>query len=112
MDEQIKNFNELIIGAADYLEFQLHYSLKSIRNYRGCWNQLRNFMAMKGITRYNSEIEKLILLHKFKNRSVKELSHSERTFFNSIKMLTDFQEKDVLMCLLNQLKNGLFLTAQ
>ncbi|MGM0392774.1 MAG: tyrosine-type recombinase/integrase [Bacteroidota bacterium] len=92
MDEQIKNFNELIISASDYLEFQLHYSLKSIGGYRGCWKQLRNFMALKGITRYNSEVEKLILLDKFKNRSVKELSHSERIFFNSIKMLTDFQE--------------------
>jgi site-specific recombinase XerD len=91
MDEQIKNFNELIIGAADYLEFQLHYSVKSIRNYRDNWNQLRNFMALQGITCYSSEIGKLILLHKFKNRSIKELSHTERIFFNSIKMLTDYQ---------------------
>ena len=99
MDEQIKNFNELIIGAADYLEFQLHYSLNSIRGYMGCWKQLRNFMALKGITRYNSEVGKLILFYKFKNRSVKELSHSERIFFNSIKMLTDFRKPDVLMFL-------------
>jgi site-specific recombinase XerD len=93
MDEQIKNFNELIIGAADYLEFQLHYSLKTIRNYRRCWKSLRNFMSSKGIKRYDSEVGKLILLDKFKNRTVKELSVNEKHFFNSIKMLTDFQEK-------------------
>jgi site-specific recombinase XerD len=93
MDEQIKNFNELIISASDYLEYQLHYSLRSIGGYRVCWKQLRNFMASKGIKQFNSEVGKLILLDKFENRSVKELSHSERIFFNSIKMLTDFQEK-------------------
>lgn len=93
MDEQIKNFNELIIGAADYLESQLHYSLKTIQNYRRCWKSIRNFMASKGIKHYDSEVEKLILLEKFKNRTIKELSVNEKHFFNSIKMLTDFQKK-------------------
>lgn len=93
MDEQIKNFNELIIGAADYLELQLNYSLQTIRSYRRCWKSVRDFMYSKGIKRYDSEVGKLILLEKFKNRTVKELSANEKHFFNSIQMLTDFQEK-------------------
>lgn len=92
MNEQIKDFNELIIGAANYLELQLHYSLKSVGNYRRCWSQIRNFMSMQGIKCYDSDVGKLILRHKFGNRSKKELSTNEKLFFNSIKMLTDFQE--------------------
>ncbi|HCY42416.1 MAG TPA: integrase [Prolixibacteraceae bacterium] len=92
MDEQIKDFNELIIGAENYLESQLHYSLKSVGNYRRCWKQTRNFMSMQGIKCYDSDVGELILRHKFGTRSKKELSTNEKLFFNSIKMLTDFQE--------------------
>lgn len=93
MDEQIKDFNELIIGAVNYLESKLHYSLKAAGNYRRCWNQVRDSMAIHGIKCYDSDVGKLILWHKFGPRSKKELSTNEKLFFNSIKMLTDFQEK-------------------
>ena len=92
MNKQIKDFNELIISASDYLESQLHYSFRTAEMYMRCWKQVRNFMASEGIKCYNQNVGKQILLHKFKGRSVKELSHTERIFFNSIKMLTDFQE--------------------
>lgn len=92
MDKQIKDFNELILNAADYLESQLHYSLKAAGNYRRCWKQLRTVMASKGIKCYNHDVGKQVLLHKFKERRIGELSTNEKLFFNSIKMLTDFQE--------------------
>lgn len=92
MDKQIKDFNELIFNASDYLESQLHYSLKSAENYRRCWKRVRNFMSSKGIKCYDQDVGKQILFHKFKDRRKAELSTNEKLFFNSIKMLTDFQE--------------------
>ncbi len=92
MDKQIKDFNELIFNAADYLESQLHYSLKAAGNYRRCWKNLRDIMALKGIKCYNQDVGKQILFHRFNNRKTGELSTNEKLYFNSIKMLTDFQE--------------------
>jgi site-specific recombinase XerD len=92
MDKQIKDFNELISNASDYLESQLHYSVSAVDNYRRCWKQVRNFMALKGIKCYNREVGKQVLFYKFKDRRKAELSTNEKLFFNSIKMLTDFQE--------------------
>ncbi len=47
MDKQIKDFNELISNSSDYLESQLHYSVSAVDNYRRCWKQVRNFMALE-----------------------------------------------------------------
>jgi len=92
MDKQIKDFNELIFNASDYLESQLHYSVSAVDNYRRCWKQVRNFMALKGIKCYNRGVGTQVLFYKFKDRRKAELSTNEKLFFNSIKMLTDFQE--------------------
>ncbi len=57
MDKQIKNFNELISNASDYLESQLHYSLRTVGNYRRCWKQVRNILDSQGIKQYDPDEE-------------------------------------------------------
>jgi site-specific recombinase XerD len=49
-------------------------------------------MYSNGIQCYNQDVGKQILHHKFKNRSIKEFSINEKCFYNSIFMLTEFQE--------------------
>ena len=92
MDKQIKNFNELISNASDYLESQLHYSLRTVGNYRRCWKQVRNILDSQGIKQYDPDVGKQILLQKFRGCNVAELSTNEKLFFNSIKMLSDFED--------------------
>ena len=92
MNKQIKDFNELISNAADYLKSQLSYATKTVGIYRSYWKRIRDFMVLNGIQCYNQDVGKLILLHKFKDRNIKELSINEKCFFNSIGMLTEFQE--------------------
>lgn len=92
MDKQIKNFNELISNASDYLESQLHYSLRTVGNYRRCWKQVRNILDSQGIKQYDPDVGKQILLQKFRGCNVAELSTNKKLFFNSIKMLSDFQD--------------------
>ncbi len=92
MNKQIKDFNELIISASDYLESQLHYSGRTASEYKKCWKQVRAFMFSKRIKCFNRDVGKQILLYKLGNRRIAEFSSVEKVFFNSIKMLTDFQE--------------------
>ena len=44
MDKQIKDFNKLIYNASDYLESQLHYSIKTVGNFKRSWKQVRDIM--------------------------------------------------------------------
>jgi len=92
MNKQINDFNELISNAADYLRSQLSYATRTVGIYRSYWKRIRDFMVLNGIQCYNQDVGKLILLHKFKDRNIKELSINEKCFFNSIGMLTEFQE--------------------
>lgn len=92
MNKQIKDFNELISNAADYLESQLFYSLSTVSGYRRIWKLIRNFMASNGIKCYNQDVEKQILHHEFGDRSIGKLSYNEKHFYNATKMLTEFQE--------------------
>ncbi|MCX6253054.1 MAG: site-specific integrase [Bacteroidia bacterium] len=92
MDKQIKDFNELISNAADYLESQLSYSIRTVYEYRKSWKRIRTFMALNGIKCYSHDVGEQILHHEFKDRRKAELSTNEKHFFNSIVMLTEFQE--------------------
>jgi len=92
MNKQIKDFNELISNAANYLESQLSYSIRSVLEYRRNWKRIRNFMVLNKISCYDQDIGKRILFQEFKDRSISELSINEKRFHNSIMMLTDFQE--------------------
>jgi site-specific recombinase XerD len=92
MNKQNKVFNGMISKATDYLISQLGYAVGSAYDYRRCWKQIGNFMDSNGIRRFNSDVGRKIIHHKFKDRSVQELSKNERCFFKSIIMLSDFQE--------------------
>ncbi len=92
MNKQIKDFNELISNAADYLEDQLFYASRTVDDHRRLWKRLRNFMALNGIQCYNQDVGKQFILFELKDRSIAELSANGRLLHKSIKMLTEFQE--------------------
>lgn len=92
MNKQIMDFNELTSNAADYLESQLSYSLRTVYDYKNSWKRIRIFMNSNGIEYYNQDVGRQILHHEFNNRRKKELSVNERLHFNSIVMLSEFQE--------------------
>lgn len=92
MNKHNKVFQELISNAAGYLEFQLSYSQRTIGCYRGSWKRIRNFMASHEIKHYSQVIGDQVLYHEFKDRGIAELSVNEKHFYNSIKMLSEFQE--------------------
>ena len=92
MKKQNKEFNELVSNALTYLENQLFYSLSTVVHYRKAWKQIRIFMALNEIRCYTPDVGIQVIKHKFKDRSVKELSLYERWFIKSILMLSEFQE--------------------
>jgi site-specific recombinase XerD len=92
MDKQINDFNELRSKAANYLEHKLFYAASTVDDHRSCWRQVRNFMSLNGFLRYDQDVGKQFLNHRFKDRDISKLSFSERHFYKSVKMLTDFHE--------------------
>jgi hypothetical protein len=67
------------------------YTTWTIGDRKTNWNQIRKFMVSNDIKCYNHDVEKQILYHKFKNRNIRELSRTEKEFYNSVKMLSEFQ---------------------
>ncbi len=92
MNKHIKDFNELIAHAGQYLTSQLSYSPRSVGEYRKVWKQIRTYMASNEITYYDQHVEKQILHHQFGGRSVRDLSYHEKRFYNGARMLTEFQQ--------------------
>ena len=92
MNNQNKEFNDLVFNALYYLENQLFYALSTVDEYRKFWKRIRDFMALNGIKRYTPDVGKQIIDHQCNDSSVKELSHYERCFIKSILMLSEFQE--------------------
>ena len=92
MNEQIKEFNELMAGAGAYLESRLHYSGYSVGAYRKGWVRIRQFMVSNGIGRYGPEVEKRFLDQEFEGRSGRKLSKQERFLANGTGKLTEFQQ--------------------
>ena len=92
MNKHIKDFNELIVHASQYLACELSYAPSTVGGYRGVWKQARTYMFSNGITHYDQRVEKQILHHQFGKRSVRELFSHEKHFYNGVRMLTDFQQ--------------------
>lgn len=92
MRQHIKDFNDLIAGATYYLDSELRYAPRTVGDFRRVWKQIRTYLADHQITYYDQEVEKQVLHHWFEKRHVRALSHSEKTFYNGIKMLTEFQQ--------------------
>lgn len=91
MSKQIKDFDALTSNASDYLQSKLGFSGWTVRHHTTNWNQLGKFMASNGIKSYTVDVERKILYRKFKDRNMKDLSQTEKEFYNSIKMLSEFQ---------------------
>ena len=91
MNRQNKDFNALTSNAADYLKLNLGYTTWTIGHRKTNWNQIIKFMALNGIKCYDDDVEKLVLYHKFKDRNMRELSRTEKEFYNSVKMLSEFR---------------------
>jgi site-specific recombinase XerD len=96
MNQPIKEFNELIKNASEYLATQLSYSPSSVNKYRSVWKQIRRFMSTNGITRYDQSVEKQLLSHRFGERNLREFSVYEKECYNGVKMLTAFQQKGLI----------------
>jgi site-specific recombinase XerD len=92
MRQHIKEFNELIAGASYYLTSELRYAPRTVGHFRSVWKQIRTYLADHQITYYDQDVEDLVLHHWFGKRPVRALSHSEKIFYNGVKMLTEFQQ--------------------
>jgi len=66
MDKQINDFNELRSKAANYLEHKLFYAASTVDDHRSCWRQVRNFMSLNGFLRYDQDVGKQFLNHRFR----------------------------------------------
>jgi len=91
--EHIKDFNELISAAANYLESKLSFKSRTVGDYTRYWKRLRDFMIKNRIRYYHQHVEKKFLLYEFNGKEAIELRYNDRRFYNAIKMLTEFQEK-------------------
>ncbi len=96
MNEQIKEFNELMSQAGNYLESELSYSLSTVSRYRSGWKRIREYMASNGIKSYDREVGALLLRDKFGARGIPKLSETERFLYRGAKMLTEFKETGII----------------
>ncbi len=96
MNKQIKEFNELMSKAGNFLESELSYSLSTVARYRCGWNQIREYMASNGIRCYDQKVEKLLFHDNFGDRSIPKLSETERFIYRGAKMLTEFQKTGII----------------
>lgn len=90
MNAEVKDLNLLITAATDYLKTILRYHPCTINRHNRNWRWMKAFMNAKGIQHYNQKVEKQILFHRFRHRTMKQLTRHEKEVHNSIKMLTEF----------------------
>ena len=91
MNKKNNDFNVLIFKAVDYLESKLGYSQSAVYRHKKNWYRIKTFMNSHDIKCFNQDVEKQILYNKFKDRNMRELSRQEKEFYNSVKMLSEFQ---------------------
>ena len=96
MNKQIKEFNELMSKAGDYLESELSYSLSTVGAYRSGWKKIRKYMDLNGIQSYDEDVEAQILKDELKGYSIPKLSETERFMYRGAKMLTEFQRTSII----------------
>lgn len=92
MHEHIQDFAVLTLNASQYMLSHLSYSQKTVVGYNWVWKQIRRYMVSTNMVIYDHHVEKMILHHKFGDRSLHELSHSEKHFYNGVRMLAEFQK--------------------
>lgn len=90
MRKRITDFDQLISDARFYLCKRLHYRPSSSQNHKRNWKRIARFMIAEGISIYSIDIEKKILYYRFKDRPLSSLTHTEKEFYNSVKMFSEF----------------------
>ncbi|CAL66203.1 tyrosine-type recombinase/integrase [Christiangramia forsetii] len=96
MNKQIKEFHELMSKAGDYLESELSYSLSTIARYRWGWKEIKNYMVLNDIERYDQKVENSLLQNKLGGRSIPKLSENERYIYHGARMLTEFKNTGII----------------
>ncbi|PCJ96309.1 MAG: integrase [Flavobacteriaceae bacterium] len=96
MNKRIKEFNELMSKAGNYLESELSYSLSTIARYRWAWKEIKNYMVINEIERYDQKVGTLILQEKLGGRNIPKLSESERFIYHGTRMLIEFQNTGII----------------
>lgn len=92
MNQQASTLDDLILRATDYIRFKSTYSQCTIQRYTSNWKKLKYRMELSGIKNFSIDIGNNILNDLFKDRTKRELSHSELYFYNGIQKLTEFQQ--------------------
>src|SRR5260221_4803478 len=91
MDKQLQDFNQLAADTAEYLHSVHGFSTWTIGHYKGGWRIIREYMVARGIKHYRPSIGKKVLRSRFNNRSIRNLSSTEKQIYNSIVRLSEFQ---------------------
>lgn len=92
MDDPFDNLLELTKKALDYLESKLFYSAKTASYYKTAWRQIIEYMLANDIKQYSEAVGKQYLTYKFGNRKKRELTGTERIYYNGTRMLTQFYQ--------------------
>ncbi len=92
MNEQFRNFHDLVDQVIAYLTSRLFFSPLTLAGYRRAWRRILEYMIESQIDQYDKEVEKRFLHHEFGDRGKRDLSQHERFRFNGAMMLTQFQE--------------------
>ena len=90
MRKKITDFDQLISEARFYLCKHLRYRPTSSQNHKRNWKRIARFMIEEGISDYSIDIEKKILYNRFKDRPISSLNYTEKEFYNSVKMFSEF----------------------
>jgi integrase len=90
MRKKITDLDQLISDARIYLCKRHRYRASSSQNHKRNWKRMARFMIAEGISVYSIDIEKKILYNRFKNRPISSLNYSEKEFYNSVKMFSEF----------------------
>lgn len=90
MDRIIKDFDQLIANATNYLKTKLHYTSGTIAKHNTTWRWIKKFMESKRITHYNKDVERQVLYGRFGRRNMTQLTHYEKAVHCGIRILTEF----------------------
>ena len=90
MNANVTDYTLLLTNATDYIKTKLGYHPCTINRHNRTWRWIKQFMDERHIKKYNQKVEKKILYHRFRHRTLKQLTKHEKEVHNSIKMMTEF----------------------
>ena len=92
MNEPFDDLLELTEKALDYLESKLFYSTRTASNYKRAWNQIVEYMLTNNLKLYDEDVGTRFLVYKFGDRKKRDLTETEKIYYNGAKMLTQFHQ--------------------